>query len=52
LIEWLRIRLEKGLPIDNWHRKELEELLKNLKQSQSETTVMYSDSNLRASLGH
>jgi hypothetical protein len=23
LIEWLRIRLEKGLPIDNWSRRSL-----------------------------
>jgi len=33
LAEWLKNRLAKCLPIDNWHREELERLLKKLELS-------------------
>jgi hypothetical protein len=31
LAKWLRARLDKCLPIDNWNREQLEQLAKQLK---------------------
>ena len=31
LFQWLKTRIERNLPLDEWHRRELEALLNKLK---------------------